>query len=474
MNEVQLSPSDTLEEIVHKAANVTPSPRQLAWQQAEFACFIHFGINTFTDREWGDGKEDPALFNPTALDTRQWARVSKEAGIRKLILTAKHHDGFCLWPSAFTEHSVKNSPWRDGKGDVVREASDACREAGLLFGVYLSPWDRHEPTYGDSPKYNEHFLNQLRELLTQYGPIAEVWFDGANGEGPNGKVQEYDWDAYFALIRALQPNAVISISGPDVRWVGNEAGDGRENEWSVVPVGVNAMDVDLGSRARLQQAAKDGAKLRWHPAQVDTSIRPSWFYHAAQDGKVRALETLVNIYFGSVGGNAELLLNLPPDQRGIIHENDAQRLKELGSYVAAALNTNLAKDAELRGVDTPDGGGAQGPEATLDEDRATYWTPGEEVDTAALEYALPEARTINCLMLQEYLPVGQRIERFELDAWKDGAWSTVAKGTTVGHKRLLRFDETVTDRVRLRITESRLNPAIESFGLYLAPELPES
>ena len=470
-NAVQLNKDDSPEDIVWKAAHVTPSARQLAWQQAEFACFIHFGINAFTNREWGDGTEDPALFNPTAFDAKQWARVCKDAGMRKLILTTKHHDGFCLWPSKYTDHSVKSSPWRDGQGDVVREVSEACREAGLQFGVYLSPWDRHEPAYGDSPAYNQHFCNQLRELLTEYGPIAEVWFDGACGEGPNGKRQEYDWDAFYAVVRELQPDAVISICGPDVRWVGNEAGDARESEWSVVPEGVGAMEPDLGSRKILAEAAQREATLRWHPAQVDTSIRPGWFYHADQDDKVRSLERLIDIYYGSVGGNAELLLNLPPDQRGLIHENDARRLLEVGRLVAATFDENLALGAPavantVRGNDP-----AHGADKTVDGDPGTYWTTDDGVTSGVIEYDLGEPRTLNRAMLQEFLPVGQRVEAFVLDVWDGAAWRAVASAATIGHKRLLRFDDVTTDKVRLRITESRVCPTLSNFGLFYAPPI---
>ena len=292
------------------AANTspTPTPQQLAWQRHELIAFAHFGINTFTDREWGDGKEDPGLFNPTDFDARQWAAALHAAGVKLLILTAKHHDGFCLWPSRFTEHSVKNSPWRNGQGDVVREVVDALREREIRVGLYLSPWDRNQPWYGDSPKYNEYFRNQLGELLGNYGVIDEVWFDGACGEGPNGKKQEYDWTSYYALVRERQPAALIAICGPDIRWVGNESGVARENESSVVQ--------------------RDG-HLAWHPAECDVSIRPGWFYHPAEDAKVKSLPTLVDIYFKSVGRNSVLLLNIPPDRRGRIADADVVRLQEL-------------------------------------------------------------------------------------------------------------------------------------------------
>lgn len=463
-----LGKEDLEDAVIKKAASVTPTARQLAWQEDEFACFVHFGMNTFTNREWGEGTEDPKLFAPTALDARQWAQVCKDAGMRKLILTAKHHDGLCLWPSKFTEHSVKNSPWKNGQGDVVREASEACREAGLKFGIYVSPWDRHEPTYGDSPRYNQHFLDQLRELLTQYGDIAEVWFDGACGEGPNGKKQVYDWDAYFSLIRELQPNAVISICGPDVRWVGNEAGETRQSEWSVVPTDAGAMDKDLGSRERLLRAAKDGAGLKWSPSQTDVSIRPGWFYHPSEDDKVKTLQSLLDIYYGSVGGNSELLLNVPPDCRGLFHENDAQRLRELGATLRGTFAQNLAASAKVTAT------AGQNAGAVIDGQPGTYWTTDDGVTGAALEFDLGVPKTFNRAALQEYLPQGQRIEAFTLDAWDGHDWRTVARATVVGHKRLLRFDDVTAARVRVQIVQSRVRPTLSEFGLHYAPPLPSA
>ncbi len=343
-NFVLIAPGDDAAAIVHKAAGVAPSAAQMAWQEREFTAFAHFGMNTFTDREWGQGTEDPKLFNPTDFDARQWVRAIKDGGMKMLIVTAKHHDGFCLWPSALTTHSVKSSPWKGGRGDVMAEVSAACREEGLAFGVYLSPWDRHEPGYGDSPRYNEHFRGQLRELLTNYGPIAEVWFDGANGEGPNGRKQVYDWPSYYKVIRELQPRAVIFGMAPDVRWVGTESGYGRETEWSVVPADVpdpvsaaagsplypldgafTPRDLtadDLGSRAKIASAKA----LAWYPAETDVSIRPGWFYHAKEDGQVKSPEKLVDIYFSSVGRNGVLLLNIPPGQARANHRIRRSRL----------------------------------------------------------------------------------------------------------------------------------------------------
>lgn len=476
--DVTIGPSDTPEAIIQKAAAVTPSPRQAAWQEIEFAGFIHFGMNTFTNREWGDGKEDPKLFNPTDFDAGQWASTFKAAGMKMLILTAKHHDGFCLWPSRYTEHSVKNSPWRSGKGDVVREVADACKEYGLKLGIYLSPWDRHEPSYGDSPVYNEHFKSQLRELLTNYGDVADMWFDGACAEGPNGKRQVYDWPGYWAVIRELRPKATISIMGPDVRWCGNEAGTSRESEWSVVPLfkpieeaisdsagGIDFQKKDLGSRQALAEAAKGGARLVWYPAQVDTSIRPGWFYHAAEDGLVKSLRRLEEIYYGAVGGNAMLLLNVPPDKRGLIHDNDVRRLKDFGNGLRATFAENLAQGAKPAATQTKTGG-SYSAIGIIDTDKDSYWMTDDGVTAAEVTLDLGTAKAFSEAMLQEQIKVGQRIEEFSLDVWTGSEWQEIARATTVGYKRLLRFPEVRASKVRIRITKSRAAPTLANFGLF--------
>jgi alpha-L-fucosidase len=472
---VKILASDTVRELLEKAVRVVPSARQLSWQAIESQAFVHFGMNTFTDREWGLGTEDPKLFNPTDFDAGQWVEAFKAAGMRGLIVTAKHHDGFCLWPSRFTEHSVKNSPWRDGTGDVVREVAEACRRGGLKFGFYLSPWDRHEPSYGDSPRYNAHFKAQLRELLTDYGEISEVWFDGACGEGPNGKRQVYDWEGYWSLVRELQPNAVISIMGPDVRWIGNEAGVSRESEWSVVPVvgfddrpdetnpgGIAHLEAqarDLGSFGRIAEVARRGGRLLWYPAQVDVSIRPGWFYHAAEDTKIKSLDELLDIYFGAVGGNAQLLLNIPPDKRGHIHENDARRLKELGDRLRATFAVNVAEGAELSssyGLST---------DGLSDADRARLVY--ESRSALSYEYDLRDIKAFNVATIQEDIRHGQRIEAFALDVWDGREWKEIARGTTVGWKRLLRFGVVEATKVRLRILQARADPGWPSLGLFL-------
>ena len=487
---VRIGPGDSLRDLAAKAVSVVPSGRQLAWQALEFQAFVHFGVNTFTDREWGDGTEDPRLFDPADFDAGQWVAALRAAGMKGLIVTAKHHDGFCLWPTRMTEHSVAKSAWRGGKGDVVGAAAAACREAGLKFGFYLSPWDRHEPSYGDSARYNEHFKAQLRELLTSYGEISEVWFDGACGEGPNGKRQVYDWEGYWSLIRELQPGAVISIMGPDVRWIGNEGGVTRAAEWSVVPVarlddrpaelnpggiaGLDAQASDLGSLARIAETAGGGGRLIWYPGQVDVSIRPGWFYHAAEDDKVKPLDTLLDIYFTSVGGNAQLLLNVPPDKRGRIHENDVRRLRELGEAVRAAFAANLAADAKATASSAASGSGFHAPAAVLDGDPETAWTPADTAPPAWLEFELSGRREFNTLLIGEDIRAGQRIESFSLEERDGGGWREIARATTIGYRRVLRFPSVSASRVRVVFSGVRAAPVISEFGLYRSPSGPSS
>lgn len=461
--------------IVRKAAKVTPSPRQLRWQQLELTAFFHFGVNTFTDREWGQGTENEQIFNPTQLDAEQWVVTCKQAGIKQVILTAKHHDGFCLWPSALTEHSVKNSPWKGGKGDVVKEVSEACHKHHIGFGVYLSPWDRNSKLYG-TEAYNDYFVGQLTELLTHYGQIDEVWFDGACGEGPNGKKQVYDFERWYQLIRKLQPKAIIAISGPDVRWVGTESGYGRETEWSVIPVGKQFADLtaagsqtdvnfpplgdltnsDLGSRKALAGAQS----LVWYPAETDVSIRPGWFFHEKENAKVKSGEKLLDIYFHSVGRNGVLLLNIPPDRRGLLHENDVKALMDWKRLRDNLFAVNLAKGSAM----TCDNG--TGMKKMLDGNSSTHFTTRGADSTTVINFKLKGKPTFDVLLLQENIAVGQRIEQFRLDCMVNGQWVKAAEGTTVGYKRLVQFPAVTSDLVRLTVLSSRLNPAIAEFGLY--------
>ena len=474
-NSVIIDPSATQKNIIYKAANITPTPRQLRWQQLELTGFFHIGVNTFTNREWGTGKEDPQIFNPSALDANQWVLTAKEAGIKQVILTAKHHDGFCLWPSSTTQHSVKSSPWRNGKGDLVKEVADACKKNKIGFGIYLSPWDMNSPIYGTA-EYNDFFVKQLTELLTKYGQIDEVWFDGANGEGPNGKKQVYDFERWYKLIRKLQPSAVIAIMGPDVRWVGTETGYGRESEWSVVPMdnldptvtSENSQQTvafqpagdmrgnDLGSREKIKSAKG----LAWYPAETDVSIRPGWFYHAKEDDKVKSPEKLLDIYYSSVGRNGVLLVNIPPDQRGLIHENDIKSLKEWKRLRDETFTNNLAKNAKIKISH------GKNPKSLLDNNYKTHFTTNGTDTTAVIELDLKTPQLFDVLMLQENITIGQRIEKFSLDYWEDKQWKKATEGTTVGYKRLVRFAPVTAKKVRLNIEASRLNPTLAEIGLY--------
>ena len=449
-------PADaTAAEKIEMASRLVPTPQQLEWQRMELTAFLHFGVNTFTGREWGDGTEDPAIFNPTSLDCEQWVRTLKESGFKMAIITAKHHDGFCLWPTKTTRHSVASSSWKGGKGDVVRELRDACKKYGIKFGVYLSPWDRNASCYGDSPAYNQFFIEQLTELLTNYGEVHEVWFDGANGEGPNGKKQIYDWDAILKTIRRLQPKAVTAIMGDDVRWVGNEKGIGRETEWSATALtpgiyprsgeqnkelGIFGKAKDLGGRDIVARATE----LFWYPSEVDVSIRPGWFYHADQDKQVKSLNHLTDIYFKSVGYNSVLLLNIPPDLRGLINENDVQRLKEFSSY----LKKTFARNYVLKG------------------NEAWHGTSG-----TVRQYDIQKEALVNAFMIQEDISKGQRVESFLVEAYKDGSWIHMAEGTTVGYKRLVRFSDTRPERIRVTIRSARGVANVAAVGLFYAEPL---
>src|SRR2546430_5720710 len=392
-----------------------PSPSQLSWQRDELALFLHFGVNTFTDREWGDGREDPAVFNPTALDARQWARAGREAGARALILTAKHHDGFCLWPSGLTTHSVARSPWRGGAGDVVREFTDACRREGLRAGLYLSPWDRNAPVYGDSPRYNDFYCAQLTELLTQYGPIAEVWFDGANGEGPNGRKQHYDWPRVWGIVRQHQPRAVIfSEVGPDIRWIGNERGVAGETNWSTVDPGVVPYPGATGDAVlrMLQQGDPHGSA--WRPGETDVSIRPGWFYHPAEDARVKSGEELVELYLTSVGRNSKLLLNVPPTRAGRFYDGDVAALLSMRQRLTTLFAEDLASHAPAKW-------------------RATG------TRSAILDVDLGRATTVSLADLREDVTHGQVVARYPLAGSHGGPGRLLARGPPLGVRQLDRF-----------------------------------
>ncbi|MGV3614187.1 MAG: alpha-L-fucosidase [Fimbriimonas sp.] len=426
----------------------TPTPRQLAWQATKTNAFVHFGPNTFTDVEWGGGKEDPNLFNPTALDCDQWVRAFKAAGFKGVILTAKHHDGFCLWPSKLSTHTVAQSKWRGGKGDVLRELADACRRGGLKLGVYLSPWDRNHPAYG-TPEYNAVFAKMLEETLTQYGPIFEVWFDGANGEGPNGKRQVYDWDLFIRTVRRHQPNAVIfSDSGPDVRWIGNEEGRGGETCWSTIPSGRYHPGTPF--YAELTEG-KRGADL-WVPAEVNTSIRPGWFYHADQDGKVKSPQRLMELYEASVGRNGVFLLNIPPDRRGRLADPDVRSLEEFGRLRRTVYDRDLAKGARMKAES-----------GSVNRNR---WEAPEGSSQGSVAITLPKAATFDRVELREPIAEGQRIASFVVEARDSASWREIARGTTVGYNRILKTPLTTASELRVRVDDALAAPILLPLHLY--------
>ena len=455
-----------------------PSERQLAWHELEFYAFVHFSMNTFSDMEWGFGDEKPSLFNPTELDCRQWAKVCKEAGMKGIIITAKHHDGFCLWPSAYTEHSVKNSPWKDGKGDVVQELADACREYGLKMGIYLSPWDRNHAAYG-KPEYLNYFRNQLKELLTNYGDIFEVWFDGANGgTGYYGGANEerkidnrtyYDWENTWKIVRELQPNAVMfSDGGPDVRWIGTEEGWARPTNWSLLKRDEFAPGIipDIES---LRQGQEDGT--HWLPAEVDVSIRPGWFYHPSEDHKVKTLPHLLDIYYNSIGRNSSLLINFPVDTRGLIHEKDVEQIQKLAAAIQADFAENLASGAKAKASNVRGNSNVFSANNVLDGNPDTYWCTDDKVVSAFMDINFKDETEVNRFLIQEDIRLGQRVKKFRLLAKVNDDWVTLANETTIGRKRILRFPNVKTKTLKLSILDSKASPVISNIEVYKAPKV---
>lgn len=438
---------------------ICPTKRQLEHQKMEFYAFVHFSVNTFTNKEWGDGTESPKIFNPTKFNPEQWCKAIKSAKMKGLILTCKHHDGFCLWPSKFTNHTIAESPFCNGKGDIVKDVSNACKKFGLKFGIYLSPWDRNSKFYGEGKVYDDFFINQLTELLTNYGPIFSVWLDGACGEGPNGKKQIYDFSRYYKIIRELQPNACISICGPDVRWCGNEAGHCRKSEWSVVPLRTKdteiikeksqhfdndefrqrqifASDEDLGSREIL----KNEKDLIWYPSEVNTSIRPGWFYHKNEDDKVRSLKELIDIYYNSVGGNATFLLNIPPTPEGFFYKTDVERLNEIGKYLEYAFGNPIFSE--------------NFPKITKNKNDFIIETEFDK-------------NFVKNIILQEDISKSQRVETFFVELKSDGKWQKIFNGTVIGYKKIIKLENPVfSDAIRITITDSRCEPILERVGIY--------
>ncbi|MCP4455726.1 MAG: alpha-1,3/4-fucosidase [Planctomycetes bacterium] len=516
-HDVPILATDTAQDIMTKAANVVPSPAQMLYHQDEFTGFIHFGINTFTGVEWGNGKEDPALFNPgETLDTDQWCRIMKAGGMSKVIITVKHHDGFCTWQTRYNDtFSVRAIPWRDGKGDVLRELSDACKKYRLKLGVYLSPADLYQienkhglygnlSTYrqtviptdpasfktdplkvrADRPKgaptftveaddYNRYFMNQLYELLTEYGPIHEVWFDGAHPKRKGG--QQYIKDEWFDMIRKLAPEAAI-FGGPDIRWCGNEGGYTRDSEWNVLPIQeYKSSGEDRPIRAPGSEEALTAGKydvygkayvtkhLYYIIAEVDTSIRAGWFWRNETEQSVRTPDDVYDIYERSVGGNTGFLLNIPPSSQGLFGARDEACLIEVGKRIRATYATNLAANANIETDESVTD--------FVDGSLSTYWQP--KTNQGSFVVTLPKAQTINRFVLQEAIAtVGQRIKKHALDAWIDGQWHQVAAATTVGYKRILRFPSVTTSRFRVRILDSRLNPTIAEIAAHSYQQMP--
>jgi alpha-L-fucosidase len=444
-----------------------PSPRQLNWQDLEYYAFVHFSINSFTDKEWGYGDESPKLFNPSELDTDQWARTISEAGMKGVVITAKHHDGFCLWPSKYTEHSVKNSPWKNGEGDLLKELSESCKKYGLKMGVYLSPWDRNHPDYG-TDAYLTYYRNQLRELLTQYGPIFEVWFDGANGgDGYYGGANEtrkidnktyYDWPLTHQIVRELQPNAVMfSDAGPDIRWVGNEKGYANQTTWSTIYK--DSIYPGMPGFNRFVPGQEKGT--HFIPTETDVSIRPGWFYHQSEDDEVKSVEHLWDIYCNSVGLNSNLLLNLPVDRRGLVHENDIASLQGLKSKIERVFETNLATMAQLKMESSSN---VMDSSILTDGQRESFVKITDKDSKIILEF--DATKSSNLFVIQEAIQKGQRIRSFEIEALIDASWQVIYQGTTIGNKRIVRFPTSNIKAIALKLTDFNDKALISEMGLY--------
>ncbi|MFY9152454.1 MAG: alpha-L-fucosidase [Prolixibacteraceae bacterium] len=450
-----------------------PTEQQLAWHEMEQYAFVHFTTNTFTDKEWGFGDEPESVFDPTAMDVTQWAKTFKAAGLNGIVLTCKHHDGFCLWPSRYTEHSVKNSPYKNGKGDVVDEVEQACRAEGLKFGVYLSPWDRNRADYG-TPAYIGYYRNQLKELFEAHSPVFEMWFDGANGgDGYYGGANEkrkidgqsyYEWPATLKLIRDMEPNVIFfSDAGPDIRWCGNESGFAGKTNWNTISV-----DTLFAGKSGIQELLNSGSEngTSWIPAEVDVSIRPGWFYHAAEDSMVKSPEHLFDIYLNSVGRGANLILNIPPDRRGLINEIDSTNLMVWKKLIDERFKTNLAlgkpvKASSIRGA-SPEFDGSN----ITDGNKETYWATNDQEKSGNLEIDLGENKLVSYILIQEYIRLGQRIKSFSVEIEKDGQWQKVSGGTTIGYKRILQIKPVGTQKVRIICEDSKASPVISNVGIY--------
>lgn len=441
-----------------------PTPQQLAWHDLEFYWFIHFGPNTFTDKEWGHGDEPADVFNPSDLDCRQWARLAKKSGAKGIIITAKHHDGFCLWPSDYSKHTVRESQWKEGKGDVVKELMEACKAEGLKFGVYLSPWDRNHEKYG-TPEYNDVYVASMKELVENYGPFFEFWWDGANGEGPNGKKQDYDFRRFEQTLREIAPNTVVfSDIGPDVRWIGNEKGIAGKTNWNYLDTAGFKRGEGSPSMDTLNQGNIWGK--HWIPGECDVSIRPGWFYHPEEDDKVKSAEQLFDLYLKSVGRGANFLLNVPPDRRGLIHEADSAALMGFAKLLKESFADNLAlkarKELHYKMVvynrDYFADGKPDTYESVNDYKRATYW----------LKFNEPTA--INCVTLSEWIKKGQQVIKGKVILVHGTKTIKEIDFTTIGRKRILSFPTETVSGIRIVIQEAKEAPSIGEIGVYKIPD----
>lgn len=426
-----------------------PTEQQLNWQEAEMGMFIHYSMHTYTNKEWGDGNEPPETFNPSNLDVRQWVSLAKDAGFKYAVLTAKHNDGFCLWPSKYTKHSIKYSPYLNGRGDIIKQFSEACKEFGINFSFYISPWDNHEPTYG-TQEYENFFVNQLRELLTNYGPVYEVWLDGGGNFGLNGEIVDYDWQKFYSCIRTYQPKALIAAKGPDIGWIGNELGIGNDTQWSYI-----WRELLFHGNDRLWV---------WFPYETDVSIRPGWFYHPEENDKVRSVANLVNLYFNSVGKNSNLLLNIPPTKEGIISDIDERNVRAFAAELKKLFSNDLFYKKSVSANFTREG---YSPSSCLDNNKKTFWVTPNGVNQGEIIIDLGKEETLNVLRLEEPLQFGQRVSSFEIEALVNGTWKNISVGTTIGHARMFRLPQPITcSKVKVKIINSRAAPAIRTISAY--------
>lgn len=446
-----------------KPYGACPTPAQVEWQKMEMNMMVHFGPNTFSGKEWGDGKEHNDIFNPTGLDCEQWTEIARTAGLKGIVITGKHHDGFCIWPNPVSRHTVAQSKWRDGKGDVLKELSNACKKSGVKFGIYISPWDRYDPAYF-TEQYNEVFVKTLEHALSNYGEMFEQWFDGAIGEDPLGRVQKYDWKSFNGTVQRLQPNAIIfSNIGPGCRWVGNENGEAGRTNYCTIDID-NFTQSNAPPQTTLMEGTENGSQ--WIPAETDVSIRPGWFWRESENNKVKSLQELLKIYYNSVGRNSLLLLNVPPDTRGRIHKNDSTVLMQFGQAISRIFESNLAKNAKVTASNTR--GLRFKAENVLDSNYDTYWAPKDSIKTATLTFEFPKEVVFNRILLQEYIPLGQRVNAFTVDALNDkGEWEEIADESTIGYKRIVLTEKIKTSALKLNIKDANACPVINNFGLYL-------